>query len=399
MNETKDRLLAAVAAEPKSRAELQRLAGLGDQDAQSIQRALRELVAAGLVRASGTTRNRQYFKGVPQSAAAAPQVSPEVPLSPGSVECLTRLDRPPSLRPPVGYERSFLDGYRPGETAWLGPAVRKRLAALGQTPALAQPAGTWARRVLERFLRDLTWNSARLEGNTYSLLDTERLLLRGEAAAGKDARETQMLLNHKRAIEYLVAEPGAVGVNGHTVKALNALLMENLLANPLDEGALRLAPVGITGSSYIPLANPQLIDELFRQVLLTAERIGDPFETSLFLLAHLPYLQPFADGNQRTARLAANLPFVLGNRVPLSFADVPRELLIKAHLAVYELRRVDVLQDIFLWAYERSAARLGVVQHSVGEPDPVRLQYRALRARWWRTWCGPRCRRATWKQR
>jgi hypothetical protein len=136
--------------------------------------------------------------------------------------------------------------------------------------------------------------------------------------------------------------------------------------------------VGIAGSTYIPLANPQLIDELFRQVLLTAERIGDPFETSLFLLAQLPYLQPFADGNTRTARLAANLPFVLGNRVPLSFADVPRDLLIKAHLAVYELRRVELLQDVFLWAYERSAARLGVVQRSVGEPDPVRLQYRAL---------------------
>lgn len=378
MNETKDRLLAVVTAEPRSRAELQGLAGLGEHDPQSIQRALRELVAAGLVRASGTTRNRLYFKAVLQPVAAAPQAAPEVPLSPGSRECLALLDQPLSLRPPVGYERAFLDGYRPGETAWLGPAVRKRLAALGQTPALAQPAGTWARQVLERFLLDLTWNSARLERNTYSLLDTERLLLRGEAAEGKDARETQMLLNHKRAIEYLVAEPGTVGINGHTVKALHALLMENLLANPLDEGALRLAPVGITGSAYLPLANPQLIDEVFRQVLLTAELIGDPFETSLFLLAHLPYLQPFADGNQRTARLAANLPFVLGNRVPLSFADVPRELLIKAHLAVYELRRVEPLQDVFLWAYERSAARLGVGQRSVGEPDPLRLQYRAL---------------------
>lgn len=103
---------------------------------------------------------------------------------------------------------------------------------------------------------------------------------------------------------------------------------------------------------------PQLIDELFRQVLLTAARLEGPFEASLFLLVHLP--------------------FVLGDRVPLSFADVPRDVLIKAHLAVYELRRVDLLTDVFLWAHERSAARLGVVQRSVGEPDPVRAQYRAL---------------------
>ena len=133
-------------------------------------------------------------------------------------------------------------------------------------------------------------------------------------------------------------------------------------------------------SVYLPLANPQLIDECFRQVVLTARRIDDPFECSFFLLVHLPYLQPFIDGNKRTARLAANLPFVLHNLVPLSFVAVPQELFQRAYLAVYEVNRIEPLRDVSAWAYERSAARLGQVRASLGEPDPFRLEHRqALR--------------------
>ncbi len=380
MNETERRLLAAIDEAGRTRAELQRLAGLDQVSVQMVQRALRSLVARGVVATIGVTRDRKYRRGAapvaePPSGAEAPD---EVPLSPGARECLSLLARPLTARTPVSYERAFLDAYVPGRSWWLDAPTRQRLAALGKTPALTQPAGTWARRVLERFLLDLSWNSSRLEGNTYSLLDTERLLARGEAAEGKDLRETQMLLNHKAAIEYLVAEPMTAAVDARTVKTLNAVLMENLLATRLDEGRLRSTPVAIGSSVYVPLANPQLIDECFRQLVLTAAAIEDPFEASLFLLAQVPYLQPFLDGNKRTARLAANLPFVIGNRTPLSFADVPRDLLLKGHLAVYELRRVDLLRDVFLWAYERSAARLGAVRQSVGEPDQLRLRFREL---------------------
>jgi hypothetical protein len=268
----------------------------------------------------------------------------------------------------------------PQETSYLPAGLRERLRAIGQTPAANQPAGTYARHVLERFLLDLSWNSARLEGNTYSLLDTERLLKAGASAEGKSAAETQMLLNHKAAIEFLVAEPACAALDERTLKTLHALLLENLLGNRLDEGRLRATPVQISGSVYLPLANPQLLDECFRQVVLTARRIEDAFECAFFLLVHLPYLQPFIDGNKRTARLAANLPFVLHNLVPLSFVDVPLELFQRAYLAVYELNRVEPLRDVFAWAYERSAARLSQVRASLGEPDPFRLEHRqALR--------------------
>lgn len=114
---------------------------------------------------------------------------------------------------------------------------------------------------------------------------------------------------------------------------------------------------------------------------MTAQQIEDPFECSFFLLVQLLYLQPFLDGNKRTARLTANLPFVVNNLVPLSFVDVPADTFQRAYLALYELRRVEPLRDLFTWAYERSVARLGQVRASLGEPDLFRLEHRqTLRA-------------------
>lgn len=88
---------------------------------------------------------------------------------------------------------------------------------------------------------------------------------------------------------------------------------------------VRVLPVQIGASVYLPLGNPQLLEECFRQLVLTAQRIDDPYECSFFLLVHLPYLQPFLDGNKRTARLAANLPFVHHNLVPLRFVAMAEQ--------------------------------------------------------------------------
>jgi hypothetical protein len=305
--------------------------------------------SAGLVRFEGNTRARRYFAVTP--ATAAPPPPDAVPLSSEAREVLATLERPLAARPPVTYQRAFLDDYQPARTRWIPPLTAQRLRNLGTTGTHQQPAGTYARHIFERFLLDLSWNSARLEGNTYSLLDAQRLLAAGESASGASLVETQMLVNHKAAIEYLVADP----------------------VPPLEP---RTLPVSIGESAFLPSANPQLIDECFRQIVLTARAIDDAFERAFFLLAQLPYLQPFIDGNKRTARLAANLPFVQENLVPLSFTDVPRALFVRAYLALYELRRIEPLRDVFVWAYERSVARLGQVQASVGEPDPFRLRYR-----------------------
>jgi hypothetical protein len=120
----------------------------------------------------------------------------------------------------------------------------------------------------------------------------------------------------------------------------------------------------------------QLVEECFDQLLRTAAAIDDPFEQALYAMVYLPYLQPFDDVNKRVSRLAANIPFLRANLCPLSFSDVPRDLYDQAILGVYELRRVDLLRDVFLWAYRRSAARYAAIRQSPGEPDPFRLRHR-----------------------
>ena len=115
-------------------------------------------------------------------------------------------------------------------------------------------------------------------------------------------------------------------------------------------------------------------------LLAAASAIDDPYEQAFFAMVHLPYLQPFDDVNKRVSRLAANIPFIRGNLSPLSFTEVPRDLYTQAMLGVYELNRTELLRDVFIWAYERSAARYTAIQQSLGEPDPFRLRYRdALR--------------------
>lgn len=241
-----------------------------------------------------------------------------------------------------------------------------------------RPAGTYVQQIFNRLLIDLSWNSSRLEGNTYSLLETERLLELGEAAEGKDAMEAQMIQNHKAAIELLVEQATEVGFNRYTILNLHALLSDNLLADPMACGRLRTIAVGIGGTVYHPLEVPQLIEECFQQVLDTAAAITDPFEQAFFVMVHLPYLQPFEDVNKRVSRLAVNLPLIRENLSPLSFVDVPERAYVEGMLGVYELNRIELLRDVFVWAYERSCARYSAVRQSLGKPDPFRLKHRAL---------------------
>jgi Fic family protein len=276
--------------------------------------------------------------------------------------------------------RTFLDSYRPNESFYLTAAERAHLAEVGKPDFEAQPAGTYAKHILNRLLIDLSWNSSRLEGNTYSLLDTRRLIEFGEEAAGRDRLEAQMILNHKDAIEFLVGTAEEIGFNRYTILNLHAILANNLLPDEAAAGRLRSIAVGIEKSAFHPLDVPQLIEECFDQILGIAAAIENPFEQAFFVMVQLPYLQPFDDVNKRVSRLSANIPLIKRNFSPLSFTDVPRDTYTQAILGVYEMNRVELLRDVFIWAYERSAARYAAVRQSLGEPDPFRLKHRdALR--------------------
>ena len=303
------------------------------------------------------------------------------PLSEAGAEIRTVVHRPAEARTPVGYDPGFLESYRPNHTFYLSEAERGHLRETGTSLSAAEPAGTYARQVLNRLLIDLSWNSSRLEGNTYSLLDTKRLLEAGAEAEGKGRRDAQMILNHKDALEFLVDAAADIGFNRHTILNLHATLADNLLPDPDAAGRLRQGAIGIQGSVFYPLEGPQRIEAYFDRVLASASAIVDPFEQAFFALVQLPYLQPFDDVNKRVSRLAANIPFIKANLSPLSFEDVSRDLYTEAVLGIYELNRIELLRDVFVWAYERSAARYAAVRQSLGEPDPFRMRHRAaLRA-------------------
>ena len=301
---------------------------------------------------------------------------PDIPLSEGGKVIRDYVIQAPQARKPVGYDRNFLDRYRPNSSSYLTEKDRTHLATVGRLQIADQPAGTYAKQILNRLLIDLAWNSSRLEGNTYSLLDTKRLIELGEEAEGRAHLEAQMILNHKDAIEFLVGNADEIGFNRYTILNLHAILANNLLADPAAAGRLRYIAVGIERSAFHPLEVPQLIEESFDQLLATAAAINDPFEQAFFVMVQLPYLQPFDDVNKRVSRLAANIPLIKRNLAPLSFTDVPRQTYTEAVLGVYELNKIDLLKDVFMWAYERSAARYAAVRQSLGEPDPFRLRYR-----------------------
>ena len=355
---------------------------------RTLQRRLEEWTQAGDVLATGNRRGRRYhaaFRQPPpravshanaRSIAEPTAADGTLPLSDDGRQVMARVNRPLLHRSPAGYQREFLEGYVPNLSAYLPEALRRHLHQLGQTPDGQRPAGTYARNILDRLLIDLSWASSRLEGNTYSLLDTRELIERGTIAAGKDATETQMILNHKAAIELLVSEGDEVGVNRYTLTNLHALLADSLLEDSRNTGRLRRTPVGISSSTYVPTAIPALIEEMFEKTIELASAILDPFEQSFFLMVHIPYLQPFVDVNKRTSRLAANIPLIRKNLVPLSFLDVPEATYVAGLVGVYELCRVELLRDVYVWAYERSVRQYKTVRSSLPAPDLFRLRYR-----------------------
>ena len=353
---------------------------------RTLQRRLATLVAERRIISEGDGRALKYRVVKPGQGIVSVDVVDDssrqnvgeayIPISPEGDEIKAFIRQPRTQRPPVSYQPDFLGQYYPNNTYYLPAGLREQLHALGRSPADQTPAGTFARDILNRLLIDLSWASSRLEGNTYSRLDTERLIEFGQAAEGKDVMETQMILNHKSAIEYLVRDTEYADVTAETIVALHAFLSDGLLADSMSCGRLRNRAVDIGGSVYLPIAMPQRIEELFGIVMTMAAEINDPFEQSFFLMVHLPYLQPFEDVNKRVSRLAANIPLIQRNLCPLSFIDVPQQAYVDAVLGVYELNRIELLRDVYIWAYERSCQQYVAVQQQLVPPDIVRLRYR-----------------------
>ncbi|GHU05904.1 hypothetical protein FACS1894158_10400 [Betaproteobacteria bacterium] len=347
---------------------------------RTAQRLIQQMLTAGQIDARGEGRARRYYPADAKTGVATtPDVVPDsIPLSADSRDILAYIGQIVTARKPVGYQRDFLESYQPNKTAYLSKPLRRQLHKIGRTPQALAAAGTYSRAILNRLLIDLSWASSHLEGNTYSRLDTRELIEHGKSAHGKAAIETQMILNHKTAIELLVENIDSVGFDRYTLMNLHSALAENLLSNPTDEGRIRQHAVEIGRSVYRPLSAPQQINAELDLLLDKVNQIADPFEQSFFMMVHLPYLQPFADINKRTSRLIANLPLFRANLCPLTFLDVPEPAYSRAMLGIYEMTRVELLRDLYLWAYERSTQEYLSIQQNLADPDPVRMAWRDL---------------------
>ena len=358
----------------------------GKPNRRTLQRRLQKLIGEQRLTTEGESIALVYklISGsvVPASgsmtltATATAEAELYVPVSPEGAVIRDQVRLALMHRRPVGYQRDFLQAYQPGETFYLPEPLRLQLHEMGRTSANERPAGTYARDILGRLLVDLSWASSKLEGNTYSRLDTLNLIELGQVAKGKDAIETQMILNHKAAIEMLIEDADEVGFDAFTFKNLHAVLSQDLMRDPQACGRLRRRPVDISGTVFHPLALPQVVEDCFMQLLDKAAAIPDPFEQAFFLMVQLPYLQPFEDVNKRVSRIGANIPLFKHNLCPLSFIDVPEHAYIEGTLGVYELNQIELLRDVFVWAYERSCQRYLAIAQTMVEPHLLKIKYR-----------------------
>lgn len=354
---------------------------------RTLQRRLQKLVDTQRLTTEGesialiykiavASQMTQLTGGVSSSSTVGGRLELYVPVSPEGAAIRDQVRLPLMHRRPVGYQREFLENYQPGATFYLSESLRLQLHEMGRTSVGERPAGTYAREILGRLLVDLSWASSKLEGNTYSRLDTQNLIEFGQVAKGKGAIETQMILNHKAAIEMLMEDVDEVGFDAFTFKNLHAVLSQDLMRDPQASGRLRRRPVDISGTVFHPLAMPQVLEDCFALLLEKAAAIPDPFEQAFFLMVQLPYLQPFEDVNKRVSRIGANIPLIKHNLCPLSFIDVPERAYVEGTLGVYELNQIELLRDVFVWAYERSCQRYLAITQTMVEPDPLKIRYR-----------------------
>ena len=205
------------------------------------------------------------------------------------------------------------------------------------------------RREMARLGIDLSWKSSQIEGNTYSLLETERLLRESKTADGKTKEEAMMLLNHKDALLFVLDNPDFLQtLTIGSIEDIHSLLTKEL---SVDKG-LRHRRVGITGTNYRPLNNEFQIREAMRDMCDLINSRSNVFEKALLALLLLSYIQPFMDGNKRTARITSNALLIANGYCPLSFRTVDSIDYKKAMLIFYEQNNLYAFKQIFISQYE-----------------------------------------------
>lgn len=329
-----------VAAGPRGMSPEALVSGVGDVSRSTINRRLTELVGDGVIKPIGEGRSRRYVSAAPFTLAAIDKYF-----------AVSAADRPL-----VPFDETLLQA-NPGIDA----DRATRLTLLQQYAALKTD-----RKFLSNFLIDMSFGSSLLEGGTYTDLDTQALIEYGQANQFKPVEDGGLVLNHKAAIEHLW---------GHREITLdNVCAMHSMLTDQHDLPALResdhfLPPhqrgvpreyedVNLQRSAYLPPFRPGtgFIARALNTILDTAKTL-EPIAAAFYLMIRIPYLQAFANGNKRTARLAANLPLLKNGLLPISFVDFDRAEYIRGMAAFYELGSAQIIENVFIRGYVKSIIR------------------------------------------
>lgn len=219
-------------------------------------------------------------------------------------------------------------------------------------------SSTIQKKELERFVIELSWKSSKIEGNTYTLLDTEKLILENKKASGKTEEEARMILNHKDAFDFVYKNAEYFKtITKKNLEELHVILTKGL---GVDAG-LRKDMVGITGSIYRPLDNVYQINDAIESLMATISRISSPYAKALIALLGISYIQPFADGNKRTGRLMANAILLSYGLPPLSYRSVDENEYREAILVFYELNSIIPFKKIFMSQYDFTVQNYTIV--------------------------------------
>ena len=207
------------------------------------------------------------------------------------------------------------------------------------------------KKEFERLTIELSWKSSRIEGNTYSLIDTEILIKENKQAAGHKKGEAIMILNHKKAIDYILNQSS----NFKKLNIANIRNLHEILTADLDiERGLRKKPVGIVGTRYKPVDNQHQIKEAMEKFISAINKAGSAFEKAILAIAIISYIQPFTDGNKRTARILGNALLLAGNICPLSYRSVDESEYKKSLIIFYEQNNLRLFKQLFVEQFQFS---------------------------------------------
>ena len=335
MNETKNtprlqKILGILGTKDQAtRAELSSLlASVYPVSKPTLVRDLKHLISTGQIQGRGAGRNTSYF---------IPSTHPL--LKPINLAGYFELD--PDQRPNV--QKQF------------NPVIFTQLPGLFTTEEFTELEHIYKPfpkkpnyRELERFVIELSWKSSKIEGNTYTLLETEGLIKDARQARGKSLYDATMILNHKAAFETILQNP-------HDFKQLSpssVLQLHNSLTSGLNiSTGIRQVQVGISGTAYLPPDNQWQITEYFKQVLDCVNQIRFPLEKALVISAMISYLQPFADGNKRTSRMLSNAVLIAHDYYPLSYRNIDENEYKQALILFFETNNLYHIKRLLIDQY------------------------------------------------